>query len=413
MGIRGLSRRADDTEIRNISCVSGSLNRKGILPIAIAVLSSLRLTVVLLGLSMLLIFTATLLQVKLGIYEVQLLYFKSWIAWFDIVPGAGKFNLPFPGGMLLGALLLINLLAAHITRFQLRWQKTGLLMVHAGIILMLLGEFFTAIFSAESQMRLDEGATSNHSVSARETELVLIEIEADGLENVHAVPFSRLREGAEFSFEGFGLRVIRFFRNSELENASEAGPAFDSTRADHGPGKDLAVRKKPRTTAMDRVDLSSAFIEIHTADGESQGRWLLSNGLRGEQKFEVGGKLWKMAIRQKRYYHPFSIKLLDFTHERYLGTQIPKNFSSRIRLINSETGEDRETLIYMNHPLRYGGLTFYQSGFDNNDKTSILQVVRNPAWTMPYISCALVGLGLVWIFSQHLIKALARRRKTL
>ncbi len=65
----------------------------------------------------------------------------------------------------------------------------------------------------------------------------------------------------------------------------------------------------------------------------------------------------------------------------------------------------------MNHPLRYGGLTFYQSGFDNNDSTSIFQVVRNPVWTLPYISCAMVGLGLLWVFSQHLIKAVSRRNK--
>ena len=66
----------------------------------------------------------------------------------------------------------------------------------------------------------------------------------------------------------------------------------------------------------------------------------------------------------------------------------------------------------MNHPLRYGGLTFYQAGFENNDTTSIFQVVRNPVWTLPYISCAMVGLGLLWVFSQHLAKAVSRRDKT-
>ncbi len=60
-----------------------------------------------------------------------------------------------------------------------------------------------------------------------------------------------------------------------------------------------------------------------------------------------------------------------------------------------ERGENREVLISMNDPLRYRGFTFYQAGFDNNDKTTILQVVKNPAMLLPYIACGLVALGLL------------------
>ena len=42
----------------------------------------------------------------------------------------------------------------------------------------------------------------------------------------------------------------------------------------------------------------------------------------------------------------------------------------------------------MNHPLRYQGETFYQSGVLGLGKGTILQVVRNPGWLIPYISCA-------------------------
>jgi hypothetical protein len=392
--------------------VSRPSHRSGVLGAALALFSSLRLTVVLLGLCMILIFAATLLQVELGIHEVQLRYFRAWIGWFDVVPGGPRFAIPFPGGMTLGTLLMLNLLAAHIRRFSLRWEKAGLILVHTGIVLMLLGELFTAVLSEESQMRLSEGATTNFSVSPRETELALSTAEGDGTQRVSAIPLSRLKDGADFPFDGFRLRIVRFFPNSEIENAEAAGAGFDPLRADRGMGERLAVREKPRETAMDRRDLTSAFVEVRLPDGTPVGRWLLSNALAGAEGFEVAGKRWEMAIRQRRFYHPFSLRLVDFTHERYLGTQIPKNFSSRIRLLNPATGEDRETLIYMNHPLRYGGLTFYQAGFENNDTTSILQVVRNPAWTMPYLSCAMVGLGLLWIFSQHLSKAVARRRPT-
>ena len=64
----------------------------------------------------------------------------------------------------------------------------------------------------------------------------------------------------------------------------------------------------------------------------------------------------------------------------------------------------------MNNPLRYAGLTFYQAGFENDDKTTILQVVRNPSWQLPYISCSLMTLGLIVQFGIHLVAFIARRR---
>jgi hypothetical protein len=100
---------------------------------------------------------------------------------------------------------------------------------------------------------------------------------------------------------------------------------------------------------------------------------------------------------------------LAFRHDTYPGTDIPKNFSSRVRLQRSDTGEDREVLIFMNNPLRYAGETFYQASFDSDDHGSILQVVHNPGWLTPYLGCALVGTGLVFQFLTHLIPFLKRR----
>ena len=376
-------------------------------------LSSLRLTVTLLGFAMVLIFVATLSQVHLGIHEVQLLFFRSWIAWWDVIPGDKKLSLPMPGGTLLGILLIINLLAAHSARFKLRWNKAGMMVIHSGILIMLLGEILTGLLGREAQMPIDEGKSVNYSVFPREIELAVAQPDGTGTETVNAIPQSRLKDGAEFPLDGFTLKIHSYYRNSDIVPEENATGEFERTRATEGIGKRYAVKSKSRETKMDRRDLSAAFVEIIPDGEKAQGRWLLSNVLKGEQSFVVGGKPWKMSIRQRRLYHPFSIKLLDFSHDRYLGTNVPKNFSSKVRIINPETGEDREHLIYMNHPLRYEGLTFFQSGFDNNDTTSILQVVRNPVWTLPYISCAMVGFGLLWVFSQHLIKAISRRNKTI
>ena len=100
------------------------------------------------------------------------------------------------------------------------------------------------------------------------------------------------------------------------------------------------------------------------------------------------------------------------THEVYAGTTVPKNYQSRVRLENPATGENREVDIYMNNPLRYAGLTFYQSQMDRFTMPGFsgLQVVKNPSWLAPYFGCALVALGMVWQFLYHLIGFITKRR---
>src|SRR2546430_10536820 len=78
------------------------------------------------------------------------------------------------------------------------------------------------------------------------------------------------------------------------------------------------------------------------------------------QTVETGGKQFTFTLRPARIYKPYSLTLLKATHSVYRGTDIPKDFRSRVRLANPQTGENREVEIFMNSPLRYGGVTFYQ-----------------------------------------------------
>jgi hypothetical protein len=125
--------------------------------------------------------------------------------------------------------------------------------------------------------------------------------------------------------------------------------------------------------------------------------------LDAPQQFAYENRTFQLALRPIRYYKPYNITLLDFTHKRYKGTEIPKDFSSRLRLQNAQSNEDREVLVYMNNPLRYAGETYYQGGFEPGDTVSILQVVRNPAWLTPYVSCTLISVGLIVQFLMHLL----------
>ena len=250
----------------------------------IKIFASLRLTVVLLLLAMALVFASTLAGVHLGLYRVQNEFFRSFFVYWQPHPA---WKIPvFPGGYLIGVLLLVNLIAAHTSRFRFSREKIGIWTIHAGLILLLAGQLFTDMFAVESRMHLRVGDTKNYSESARAYEL---------------------------------------------------------------------------------------------------------------------------QPRPERFYLPFSLRLLEFRHDVYNGTDIPKNYSSRLLLDRPDTGEHREVLIYMNNPLRCTGWTFYQAGFDMDDQGTILQVVKNPGWLTPYLACGLIAMGLIVQFLSHLIPFLRRR----
>jgi cytochrome c biogenesis factor len=114
-------------------------------------LASLRLTIVCLACAMFIVFVGTLDQVQIGVYEAQLRYFKSFFLYFSL-PGS-EFRIPyFPGGYTLGAVLLVNLIAAHLARFKFSWKKSGIMILHSGLILLLIGQLVTSVFEEESQI---------------------------------------------------------------------------------------------------------------------------------------------------------------------------------------------------------------------------------------------------------------------
>src|SRR6266576_5070115 len=184
--------------------------------------TSLKLTIVCHAAGMALIFAGTLAQVHLGIHEAQQRYFQSIFVWWP--PEGRGFKIPiFPGGHLIGAVLLINLIAAHAKRFRWTWRKLGIHLTHAGLIIMLAGGLFTDLFAVESHMRLANGETKNYSEDLRETELAVIDTTGEDLDQVTAIPESVLRHsrGIDHWSLPFQIVVRNFFQNSRLQVISE------------------------------------------------------------------------------------------------------------------------------------------------------------------------------------------------
>jgi hypothetical protein len=372
---------------------------------------SLKLTIVLLLFSMVLVFAATLDQVNLGIWAVQEKYFRSFVIYTHV----GRFLLPvFPGGYTIGGLLLANLIGAHVFRFAFAWRKTGIVLTHLGLIVLLVGELLTGLWQEDFHLRLSVGETKNYAESFRLHELVVIDATDADFDDVVAIPERLVARKTPVQHPKLPFRIVpkTYFPNSTLHMRPAGADANAGDRvaaATTGVGGHVVAAPQPVTHRPDERNLPSALVELAGPEG-SLGTYLVSAHLPQPQTFTHDGRTWKIVLRLRRTYQPFSLTLLKFSHDRYAGTEIPKNFSSRLQLATTDGRESREVLIYMNNPLRYGGLTFYQAGFENDDRTTVLQVVRNPSWLVPYIACALMTAGLTVQFGIHLFGFVRRRR---
>ena len=364
------------------------------------VFTSLKLTIVLLVFSMVLVFAGTLDQVNLGVWAVQEKYFRSFIVYVPLGPVA----IPaFPGGYTVGGLLLLNLIGAHVYRFGFAWRKAGTVLTHLGLIVLLVGELLTGLWQEDYHLRLNEGETKNYAESFRHHELVVIDSTAADFDDIVAVPEGMLGAKATVQHAKLPFRVVTkaYYANSSLHMRAGDAAAAAGPQATAGMGDHVTASPQPVTHKPDERNIPSAILELIGTEG-SLGTYLVSGHFPTLQALTYAGRTWKIGLRVQRAYQPFSLTLLKFSHDTYAGTDIPKNFSSRLRLATPGGRDDREVLVYMNNPLRYAGLTFYQAGFENNDRTTILQVVRNPSWLVPYIACGLMTLGLIFQFGLHL-----------
>jgi hypothetical protein len=407
----------------------------------VSVFTSLKLTCTLLACAIVVVFVGTLAQVDDGLYAAQAHYFRQWI-----IVGAHLFGreIPFifPGGYLIGVLLLVNLICAHVYRFQLTTKKIGIQLAHAGVILLLVGQLATDMLAREMQMHFSEGQTKSYSESATDYELIFV----NG-DQVTAIPSKLLKPGDELKIDSlpFTIRVKTFWKNSDV---SFRAPMMQNAPpiASNGVALNFDFRQLPDVKTTDEKNIPTAIIGL-TGQNGSLGDWVVSDWtgdaslveavqnsydqplgadmahniasqLVAPQSVEIDGKKFIFVMRPTRIYNPFSLTLLKATHTVYPGTDIPKDFRSRVELENSKTGEKREVEISMNHPLRYDGLTFYQYQMDAGQvaqeagrvPSSVLSVVRNPSWLTPYIGCAMVGAGLLIQFLSHLIGFVSKRK---
>ena len=136
-----------------------------------------------------------------------------------------------------------------------------------------------------------------------------------------------------------------------------------------------------------------------------------SKGKIGEPKtVKIGNIDYTFSYGSKAYILPFKIKLNDFIADKYPGTE--KSYSSFESKVTVEDEKPFDARIFMNNVLDHKGYRFFQSGFDPDEKGTILSV-NHDFWgtALTYIGYFLLYFAMMAImFTKHSRFADVKRR---
>ncbi|MFK7778528.1 MAG: cytochrome c biogenesis protein CcsA [Gimesia sp.] len=318
------------------------------------------------------------------------------------------------------------LLAGCVILFK---KRAGIVLLHGGVALMMLSELMVGTMAVETQMTISEGESANFVHDIRTFELAIIDESDPDEDTVTVIPKSlllaNLKELVSDPKLPFDYEVVKYYPNASLRKVSSLGPEekkLAENPATTGVGLNwiaLPARSAAGTDAGGGVDTPAAYLKvIDKKTSESLGVYLLSLEMSLQEigeRVTVDSKPYELYLRFKRTYKPYTVKLIDVRKDDYAGTRTVMNYSSDIQLVDPTTNVDREIKIWMNNPLRYSGETFYQSGYHADPQTgkelTTLSVVTNMGWMIPYVSCMIVAVGMLYHFMITLLRFLGRREK--
>jgi hypothetical protein len=176
-----------------------------------------------------------------------------------------------------------------------------------------------------------------------------------------------LKEGDSFDTGWMGLKfhLLRYFQNAE-------------------ESYEFKALERP-------TDLTTSAIQINF---QGKKNWVQLNDVF---KLFTPQGVYIVTYGSKRIDLGFKLDLKNFEIGRDPGSNKAATYQSLVA-----TPDGKETLIAMNEPLKYQGLTFYQASFqegpDGAPIASILSVNRDPGRWLKYLGSLILSLGVVWLF---------------
>ncbi len=345
---------------------------------------------------MVLIFIGSIAQSSFGLYAAQNKYFSSWFIWTGFIP--------LPGGRLTMLVVFINLLAKLVFESPLKIRRAGVIVSHIGALLLLVGGMITAYQAIEGNMVIEEGKQSNFFSDHHLLEIAVTKHSDETTDQVSAFTGGYIKAGQTLDEPGIGgtMTVESYYDNCDVVSRPD-GPLEDG----HGICEINTIVHIPNAREMSQ---NRAGATIRIADSQIDGvdgLYLILEHFNETPIIDsTGQEVGFIALRGKRYRLPFSVKLNDFSYELHPGTGMARDYRSAIEVVQG--GTPIKATIWMNHPLREGGYTFYQSSYgDGVVQTTVLSVVRNAGRLFPYISSIVICIGLLI----HLVILFVESRK--
>lgn len=356
-----------------------------------------------------LVMLGTFYQVEHGLFQAQARYFNS----IYFMQSFGPISIPVPGAYLLMILFSINLITGGLVRIKKNWKRPGIIITHVGILVMLLSALITFKYSIRGNMTLYESpmaeATERYGdeiLSYNEwaievgqpetgsTLFVITESEFGDLGSNNA----RTYYSEDLPFD---VTVSGYLRNAEPREAGATAPP--GARVVDG----FYLRDVGPNSQVER-EVAGAYVTLKDKASGAETEGILSGFSRAPFTAKGGGDDWVIEMARRRWAVPFTVYLDDFIVDFHPGTSMAANFESQVTKIE---GDNREKIrIWMNHPLRHKGFTFFQAnwGPPNAQPGDTLytgfEVVKNPADQGPLVACIIVGIGLLIHFLQKLSK---------
>lgn len=351
----------------------------------------------------------TLAQRYDSLYEVQRRYFESVI----VLDETFGFPLPLPGVYLLLALLAGNLVVGGFIRIRKAKATVGVLIIHAGILLMLVAGLVEYYGSTKGRMTLYEGQRSNEYVSYYEWEIAVGEVGGRDELVIPGERFIELDSDAIASFESerlpFDIAVGTVSKNCRPVPAAQRQPG------DGAVVEGFCLRPLPREKEAE-FDAAGLYVSLTDKRTGARKDAILFSLQRAPMTVQFGGKRYYLELTHKRWQVPFEIELVDFRRELHPRSgEMAKAFESDV--FKREGGVEEKVTISMNQPLRRHGYTFFQSNWGPQNAGpgtplySGFSVVKNPADQWPLYACIVIAAGMLLHFTRKLVKHVRSQRR--